>query len=470
MTPRTREAKPGGVVDFDQKMELCCRALGVATYREVVFEVFSRAQDRAFARAVALRIHKMRDHHPTNKESRTFWDGLAARLCGDRADGKMLIDASFNQFVQYLPSELQREVSRGSARESLYVPYPSIDLTEPQPIETVVDGLNRGRIDQKHYYLGADSANNWFALVRSEGYPSYDDCKLGLQALVASKQWKQAMTDTQPKSVVMLAGGGAPTKDFLFLRSMLAQPHVRRLDYYLVDISYYMLRESRLYIEQHGKNIDGFEKVKVKAREGDVLKMTARHREEFHEQGKAIFALTAGTIGNLSETAFFTSLNQAAAPGDLLVLTADTIDGAPSDETAKTLTSKYNHDEFRKWIQPVVRAVLNELNSNEPLDDVLDRVNVELRPGDEANSDVPESWSVVLSLEINRKTVTLLTSTRYQAEQLTQFAAAFGWHLLHQVSGPYNSHFKQFLFSRIRGEPSGLKGKIAESALFSRSA
>jgi hypothetical protein len=462
MTPITREAKPEGVPAFDEKMILAGDLVGVKTYREVVYEVFSRVQDRSLAKRVALRVHRMRDHYPTNKESRLFWDGLAARLgCdGDKVTGAMLIDASFSEFVEYLPSDLQEKARGRNLTQSRYAPYPSIDLTESRPVETIVDGLGRGRIDQKHYYLGADSANAWFSLVRAEAYPSYDDCKLGLQALVASDQWKRELSSAQPKSVVMLAGGGAPTKDLLLLRNMLAQPHIgRRLDYYLVDISLYMLRESRLFIEEHGKTIEGIEKVKVIARERDILKMTDRQREEFHKQGPAVFTLTAGTIGNLSESAFFASLNQASSDGDLFVLTADTIEGPVSNETKNELIGKYSHSAFRKWIQPVVQRVLSESGAHERVESAVDRVHVDVLPGAKVNSDVPASWSVILTLEINKKPITLLSSTRYEAEQLTQFAAGFGWELVHQASGPYSPHFRQFLFRRKKAEEGGIRSR-----------
>jgi hypothetical protein len=462
MTPRTLRAKTEGVPDFDQKMVLSGDLLGVKTYHEIVYEVFSRIQDRSLAKRVASRIHRMRGNYPTNKESRQFWEGLAAKLgCdGDKVTGAMLIDASYSEFIEYLPSYLQEKARGRNLAESRYAPYPSIDLTESRPIETIVDGLGRGRIDQKHYYLGADSANAWFSLVRAEAYPSYDDCKLGLQALVSSDQWKRALSSAQPKSVVMLAGGGAPTKDLLLLRNMLAQPHIgNQLDYYLVDISLYMLRESRLFIQEHGKTIEGIEKVKVIARERDVLKMTERQREEFHKQGPVVFTLTAGTIGNLSESAFFTSLNQASSDGDLFVLTADTIEGPLSDDAKNELIGKYSHSALRKFIQPVVQKVLSESGVHERVENAVERVHVDVLPGAQVNSDIPASWSVVLTLEINRKPITLLSSTRYEAEQLIQFAAGFGWELVHHAAGTYSEHFKQFLFRRKETEGGGIRSR-----------
>jgi hypothetical protein len=70
-------------------------------------------------------------------------------------------------------------------------------------------------------------------------------------------------------------------------------------------------------------------------------------RKVFHKQGKVVFAIAGGTIENFSEAAFFGSLNRAAGDGDLLIISADTIDGVPSDEVEKTLTHKYNNPDLR---------------------------------------------------------------------------------------------------------------------------
>jgi uncharacterized SAM-dependent methyltransferase len=59
-------------------------------------------------------------------------------------------------------------------------------------------------------------------------------------------------------------------------------------------------------------------------------------REVFHKQGKVVFAIAGGTIGNFSEAAFFLSLNRAAGDGDLLIISADTIDIDPEFNPGST--------------------------------------------------------------------------------------------------------------------------------------
>jgi hypothetical protein len=257
----------------------------------------------------------------------------------------------------------------------------------------------------------------------------------------------------------MLAGGGAPTKDLLLMRNLLKQSYIQdRVHYHLMDISPYMLIESWLWISEHSRTIDGYEKIDLGLFYADVLDLTEGDRKYFHEHGKVIFGITGGTVGNFSEAAFFRSLDHASEPDDLLVISADTIDGIPSNELDRTLIHKYNHPDFRRFIRPVVRAAISESKVKESADSALDRIKVTLRPGGCGNpGDVPESWSVIVTLEIDGREITLVTSTRYESPELIAFAAGYGWEPVCQIPSPLDHHFMQFLFRRNGAETFGIR-------------
>jgi hypothetical protein len=473
----------GGVPDLSLKLEVCCKLLGAMTNNELADKVLSRGRDQLLAGKVADSFRKWAKHSPTKANGpKQFWDALAGELdCEDTVSGVMLIDATIERFIRYLPSNRQewaREIVsdiRLRDGESSSLPESNATLKTIQapgrlddsntiwlqhtgPVETISTGLRAGKIDQRHFYLDPDSASGWSRLVRADAYPTYDHCKTGLQALVESEPWNASLGSSRPVTAVMLAGGGAPTKDLLFLRSLLAQPYATGLvGYYLVDISLYMLRDSALWIREHSRTIEGYEKIDLKLIHHDVLAMTWRHREQFHQQGKVIFGITGGTIGNFSEETFFRSLDRAADDGDLLIVSADTIDGLPADAVEKTLTRKYDHPDLRRFIRPVVSAVLSESNTQESVSSALARIRVKLSPGgDVYPSNVPGGWSVIVTLDIDGREVILVTSTRYQSTELINYAVRFGWHAVCQIPSPLNPHYKQFLFKRNKAEASGI--------------
>jgi len=469
----TRPQSERGIRDWDWKLPVCRALIGAFTDRDLVEEVLSRNKDSEMAGRVLDSLRKWRTHRPTGRDAKEFLEGLVGKLgCNeDTVTGAMLIDAPIDRFIGYLPPERQQDArdvvgdlrsNEPSSSPLSRVPSNGIRVLDGDlkpiwvhttgPVESVATGLRAGKIDQRHYYLDPGSANEWSALVRAEAYPTYDHCKVALQTLVDSEPWNRSVTSARPSTAVMLTGGGAPTKDRVLLRSLLSQPYIpHRIHYYIVDISVYMLLDSMLWLEQQSGTIDGFEKVNLEGIWADVLKMTGRLKVPLHQNGNVIFGVTGGTIGNVSEATFFNSLNRASENGDLLILSADTIDGLPSATAQRTLIGKYNHPDFRRWIRPVVKAVLNEAGSTESIDQVLDRVKITLRPAGETHaSDVTRSQSIILTLEIAGKQIILLTSTRYESDQLVSYAANFGWHRVHEVASPLNVQYKQFLFRRER--------------------
>ena len=168
--------------------------------------------------------------------------------------------------------------------------------------------------------------------------------------------------------------------------------------------------------------------------------------------------ITGGTIGNFSEALFFRSLDHAAVDGDLLIVSADTIDGLPSGSVERVLTDKYDNPDLRRFIKPVVRAVVSESDTQENVNKALERIKVTLRPGGYAHaSDVPMSRSVIVTLDVSGREITLVTSTRYQSPDLVSFAAKYGWQVVCQIPSPLNPHYKQFLFRRNKSEKGGTR-------------
>jgi hypothetical protein len=473
-----------GVSDWDLKFRVMRHLLNAGTYVELAEKVFPPDEYGEFGMTLADSMRRFALHRSTKPDGpKLFWDRVLVELdCDDGCvTGIMLMDADIDQFIEYLPNDRQaraRELvadarlENGQSRKPISEVLPEIVrdlgrgdlnvmfLRHDEPVETIATGLHAGKIDQKHYYLDPDSANSWGRLVRAEAYPTYDHCRRGLQALFGSEPWNQQVKSHPIGAAVMLAGGGAPTKDLLLMRTLLAQPGLpKSLDYYLLDISFYLLNDSRLWIQEHLPTLEGFEKVNLALVWQDALRLRRRDRDLFHKNdGRVVFAITGGTIGNFSEATFFHSLDRAAEIDDLLVISADTIDNVPSGDVEATLTHKYDNRDLRRFIEPVVQKALSESRAQESLSSALKRIRVQLRPGRESNaSDVPSSYSVNVTLDIKGREVSLVTSTRYLSSALLDFAAGFGWNAVCQIDSPLNAHFKQFLFRRNKSESSGIR-------------
>jgi hypothetical protein len=463
--------------DWDEKLRLFRALLGVAgnNNKMLVVKVLSGTKFSHRVGPMSDRLRKWTTGLPSDDESQFFIEALAAKLpTKDTVDSSLIITLTIQQYVDRLPDDEQISSKLAAAGFVRSNPTYEPDSPEPTqvfrddgdqftilttdrgPVETIKTELRKGIIDQRHFYVAPDSARAWSALVRGDTYTTYGECKTGLGDLVKSSQWKEELKSSEPSTVVMLAGGGAPTKDIVFLESLLREPHVTgHIDLYLVDISYFMMEDSRRLIREHAVNEGYQDRVNVSLVRDDILKLPAQKAALFHRQGSVIFAITGGTVGNLSEAAFFRSLNRVSRPGDLLVVSADTIDDLSLEEE-RALIGKYNNTDLHRFLRLVVSQVLSAANAREFVDEALRRIKVELAPSEDPSpSDIPRSRTIVVTLEIAGHPLRLVTSSRYESAELEAFAESCGWNSVCQIPSPLNKRFKQFLFRRNKLESAG---------------
>jgi hypothetical protein len=475
-----------GVPFWDAKLAMIRAVLPAYSNGDVIEKLYPGLANDENAGRVEDNLRKWREHYPRKRSSFTFFEIVAKSLgCPSHIDAKMIVDSNVDQFISYLPPEKQQKArlalsakgvglaesafSGGAdARNALHrraedtdLPVPAVDsrivwLGADLRFEPITVGIRAGRINMAHYYLAPDAADEWMRLIRAEGYPTYDQCKEGLRRLFQRKLWNEALIESAPRTAVMLAGGGAPSKDVVLLRHMLAQPYNNdAIRYFLVDISIYMLHNSMRWLSDNLSAIRGHERIDIRRITCDVLDMR-QWRQDFRRTGTVIFGMTGGTIGNLSEKAFFSSLNSVSDEGDLLILSADTIDDIPDEEVEGILAGKYDNEDMHIFLAPVVRAVHSELEMQGSTRDLLKQVKFRLRQGKaERVSDVENSRSVILSIEANGKDVTLVSSTRYKSSSLKDFASARGWEFVDAAPSPMNPHYVQFCFRKRSLEKSG---------------
>lgn len=470
-----RRRSTGGIPAWGDKLAIARWLLPAMTDREVVDEVLPGIAQETFRTHVLDSFRKWHSSTPTKKVFRQFFDELARRLgCATTVTWHDIIFSDLEEFIELLPADRREKARQAvSGVEALIPPAVSIPLRTPSlgtpafddsvdsmlvphggKYESIRTGVSKGQIDMAHYYTEAEAAESWNRLVRADTYPTYDHCKAGLRALVNHDEWRQALSRARPMTAVMLAGGGAPTKDLVILKSMLEQiPEPGRISMFLVDTSPYMLFNSKAWLDGSLDAEPGLKRVDVRMVHDNVLNLTSCRNVFRRAGGQVLFAITGGTIGNLKEGSFFTALERVADSGDLLILSADTVDAsAVADalaETERYIEGKYNNREMRRFIASGVSKVMRELAINQPLDAVLERVEARISRSACGFSDVPGSWSVRLVLPMNNDEITLVSSTRYVASQLTQFAGQFGWQTLCIVTSPVNSHYTQFFLRKV---------------------
>lgn len=450
-----------GVVAWKEKLAIAKQVLNVVSLAELIAKVHP-AKSQKEIDAIADSARRWHQHTPLLH--RDFFEALGCALeCASGVNGTDIILSTLDEFIALLPPQHQARVRQMAVLDSM----PS--GTRPAAFggrnmrwnvrgqfESLSSGVRAGHLDTRHYYSNADAATAWSELVSADAYPTYDQCKAGLLRLTEDPQWQAALTAARPTALVMLAGGGSPTKDLVLLRSLLLQSRdsKHKITLVLADNAPYMLHYSMEILERAVRELPGHERVILDPVVEDVL--TLGREPLFSRKGNAVFTIAGGTIGNLRELTFFRSLAVVARAGDLLVVSADTVDDMSAEEMEQVLTKKYDHAQVRRFIEPGVRAVLGEFKSREPIDAVLERVTVRVISNATPRlSDVPESTCVTLVLRHGRRDVILASSTRYSVDAFIEFAAQHGWTRVCVVASPLNPHFVQMCFKRNAAEHTG---------------
>lgn len=400
-----------------------------------------------------------------------FLNILANELgCPEHVTGITLVRCSFEDFLSYLPKEDREKIEKRWAHEYAEKSYDQVSeqklaaaevssiehsdfhpllVSKSLPTETIKHGLRRGRIDQKLMYQNPESAETWEGVVNCADYPMYDHCRDALGRLTETDGWQNAFGSNGPKSVVMLGGGGAGSKDTLLLSKLLKKydySNESPLSYIIVDSSPYMIVRSLQFI--HSKesilNLQGNHAIQTVVY--DIMKLSGDTPLRYCGKPAAWF-LTGGTIGNLNEQEFFQSVADIAEKDDLLVVGIDSIKPGDEDELSQELDIIYNNDALRWLITSPLRAVLTEINSEESMKSALSRVNVQAVEGySNGYSLVPGSMSAVFSIDIDEREIVLLTSTRYNKESFIDFAAKFGWEYVDESASSMRDTFQHLAF------------------------
>ncbi|AVT81418.1 L-histidine N(alpha)-methyltransferase [Rhodopseudomonas palustris] len=458
-----RESNKGGIPDWDKKRQAFGIMFGTYGEKDFVATIFDGDSNVSEERITSVvgsfkswYIHKPQSH-------KEFFNRLAERLTvwfkqqnkELIINGRMIIDGTYDELYALIPKHARVGLPLPAFDHS---PQDELDLeaiehpvwvSRTYSIETAREGLKSGKLDQRLYYLNPDSADYWKQLIDAEQYNQFFECKEALEFLVSTTTWTDFFKEQNSDGIVML-GGGSPTKDLVLIKSLLTlKPDVEHIHYALVDISQYMLMSAFRLIDSTLRRIQVRSRVQLNTLCWDFMDLLGA-RKRLRREGKNVaWVLPGGTIGNLDELRFFNSVAAKSVPGDLLVLGAETRGSHTFEELREILANKYRHEAFRNFIIGPLKSIWHNLDDAKSFHGALDHLKMDVVDGLEfGHSRIPGAVSVEISVEVANRKVVLLTSTRYEEQQLIDYAGKRSFELVNIIASKRNPEFKQFVFKQ----------------------
>jgi hypothetical protein len=325
-------------------------------------------------------------------------------------------------------------------------------------MESLVEGVRNQHIDQKLHYLSADAALKWRAVIDTQSYKTYEQCKHALAALTQTPFWKTHIGSPNMDGAVVLGGGGAPEKDMVLINSLLNSTAGKsaRVHYVLVDVSFYMLVYSYRFLDSVLRKQGARKRVALEMVVCDIMDLRGA-RNQLRRNGKNVtWFIPGGTLGNLNESQFFRSIEYKSEADDLLVVGAECFSEESRDKLRSELETQYDmsDDAIRNFATAPLRSSWHDLGVEESLDEVVKKIELRILSGDDnVYSQVPGAITIEGSVKIDGSKVVLFTSSRYTEDGLLKIASGRGFKHETSVESPLNKNFKQLVFRRTASAP-----------------
>ncbi len=477
--------------DWVLKREALLGAFSKQTYKELFLYVYSQAypgspkiEQMSFAEQIAGANRHWKNGSTAKCSDEAgpgrFWKALSKVLDDENAIPVNLMRCSIAEFISYLPDGLKEDAvtaleykksklgvnsvllsslkqkyatqtcivsaltNSGDEYYSHLIPYSH----EPQSIE---EGIAVGVLNQAHYYLSLDASKAWIDLIESEGYPIYIHCLDALQTLVKRPTWLNHIGSSHYKTLICLGAGGAVSKDLVLIESMIKPNLQEPIEYIIQEISPFLASKSRVELHRVLERKNLLDKVNLSSNISDFLKLSENPViPHSSENGCAIWTLLGCTIGNIDESSLLSGVNTKASRDDLFVVSTDTFDEKEGiREFRKRVTENYESQSMQDFLLPVVRVVQTYCGIHAPISDILENVEISVVEGCDRNlTGIPNSRTVLFTLQVEGKEIILLTSTRYEKSSLVRYFDQQGWLLADCAESELQRNYLQFLFKR----------------------
>lgn len=459
-----------GIKDHKKKLEILALLLGVKNTPIKVVEALLKNHSGennvrvsfidAERFADALRKYDRKPNgdgtNPTGNTGGTYLNCVESLLASVeiREDNlkSFFIHSSFDTFVLAIP---MKSVNSNKELKDIIKPIQDkVDLdhiTYSYPSNQIVDievMFSRKSIDQLIIYDSVTAANSWTSVLNNRSYKQYAECEEALEKTLASEEMESYFQEYEPDGFVKL-GAGSTSKDKMILQSFQRKSNkCNVINFRLVDYSIAMLDISSKALHDILPNNSPISNktVSFKNIKADFLDLPLR--VHLRRTGVPVmFFITGGTIGNLDEGKFLSSILRVAEPNDLLIICCETLPDEVNEEYHKYLLSKYDHIDAKEMLSPALQKIWylideKEHTFNEAIKLIKPKIVEDRWDGVTA---VDNSVSIVFEYGCEPP-IRLITSTRYKESSFVKFVEAYGFELLTVKSGKTNSKFKSFMF------------------------
>lgn len=478
MPNTTRKPARVGVRDWDAKVALLKSLYGVCHNRalvEAVADIWTSDKDEleSIVRKLYDAFRRWGTSKPTGGQSQRFWRqviedknadaGMEVLLSGSIVDfaAAFATDSGIQNAVADLLFDF-RDKFDPVVVDQLRNAYGIATHTEQRPedqfdfrgygslrFQGPQTGVSKGHIQSTQFYNMPESAMAWSDMVDSQNYQTYLACLWSLKTLMKSVEWARAIEQGNYDGAVALGGGASPEKDWVVVQSMAAalEDQKKSLHYVVNDISPYMLLLSARVLNRRREKSAERDRFNFAYHWFDFLDFD----DEFVRpgQGSIVWSILGGTIGNLSESRFFESLNDFSRNNDLLIMSIDTLDGISKKDFQNRMARQYRSDELDRLLLSSLQGWSDAIGTQSLSVDATTQSYAASAPMN--LSDVPGSSTAVFSVKTPKRklrSTVLAHSTRYASRDLIKFAATYGWHFETSAEAPNGSTFRQFLFRR----------------------
>jgi Histidine-specific methyltransferase, SAM-dependent len=432
----------GKVVDFSKKEGAIKTLLNARTVPQILCAVIAR-NSPAFDNIKAC-WRTWKDHAPTHANQRAFIDALLIKIGIPGKGCEWFVKCNYSEFAESLPPASQVLIGHTTKRKSgslhRILSSPLVSTT------AMLDLLKQQFIEQKVCYITPRSARAWYDFLNAPRYGQNIQCRKSLQSLLTGEQWKTTINQNNFLGSVML-GGGSVEKDRDIVVGMLSQTSRQDLSYAIVDYSDLMIQETLngldIYSEQLTDRVDLYG---VKC---DFYELPGHARDFRSRDGVIAWFIPGGTLGNLDEDRFLSSLRDSSKVGDIFSVGVDLVPQSVDSFFEERLKDKYRAGYVKNFFRD---ALLTSWEGNIGHSAALEALAVSepelVRGAVSCYSCVPNSVTLHLTAKTSGMNSVLLTSTRYSESELVTFIEKYGFSHVESFAAEPENEFKQLLFRR----------------------
>ncbi|MBG52193.1 MAG: hypothetical protein CML99_07215 [Rhodobiaceae bacterium] len=442
-----------GVKDWSKKYDAFKTLFNAAT-PAALYEKVIPASARSKREDFSDNFRKWHRSEPKTPEARNFFDTVVEALNCTNFNGTRLIECSFGEFIEALPSDKQKLLGRHKRAKSRGNEHLVIRIPAPNLHDKEEDWLRVGRVDQRYMYLNIDAVQQWKHVIEDPEYRGFSYCHETLEQLLDSSEWL-SMLDSEEHCDVVFLGAGTPKKEILVMAAIQKQQGKsgqRKPNIVLVDGSFYMLIESHDQIRNYLRSKKLTNSVEVHTIHADFknLKSAKHWILSSEENSRRIFFVLGGTFGNNDEADLILAVLGVSKPGDLLVLNVELIDEENVEEFQRKLLASYSAAAVKDLVLGPVRSLLDSDDVSPDFEHRRDLLVPRITVGGQVPSVIPGTIAVELSLQVREQVLALSLSKRYKKTELYKFLKDREFEpVLEPVPHRNQSLHQQMVFKRV---------------------